>query len=87
MAINHTNLRLKVKTDGSVRLAYNSGKRKIVSNTPDGSLDFGSGTKKAVIPKKKVIAARNLKDWTKFTTQNNEKQKKEKFLTRQFVLP
>jgi hypothetical protein len=30
---------------------------------------FDSGTKKAVMPKKKVIPARNLKDWTKFTTQ------------------
>ena len=28
-----------------------------------------SGTKKAVMPKKNVIAARNLKDLTKFTTQ------------------
>jgi hypothetical protein len=26
--------------------------------------------------KKKVIAARNLKDWTKITTQNYEKQKR-----------
>ncbi len=30
---------------------------------------FVSGTKKAVMPKKNVIAARNLKDLTKFTTQ------------------
>ena len=36
-------------------------------------LDFGSGTKEVVIPKKKVIGARNLKDWTKFTTQINVK--------------
>ena len=32
--------------------------------------------KKAVMPKKKVIAARNLEDWTKFTTQINETTKK-----------
>ena len=32
-------------------------------------LDFGSGTKEAVIPKKKVIDVRNLKNWTKFTTK------------------
>jgi hypothetical protein len=35
----------------------------------------GSGTKMSVIPKKKVIAAGNLKDWTKFTTQINDKKK------------
>jgi hypothetical protein len=32
--------------------------------------------KKAVMPPKKVIASPNLKYWTKFTTQNNEKQKR-----------
>ena len=42
-------------------------------------------TKKAVMPKKKVIAARNLKDWTKFTTQINETTNKNAvFLTQQF---
>jgi hypothetical protein len=38
------------------------------------ALDYGSGTKRAVMPKKKVIAARNLKDWPslplKSTTKN-----------------
>jgi len=28
------------------------------------------------MPKKKVFVARNLKAWTKFTTQNNEEQKR-----------
>jgi hypothetical protein len=32
-----------------------------------------NGTKKTVMPKKKVIAAQNLQDWTKLNTQNNEK--------------
>jgi hypothetical protein len=43
--------------------------------------------KKTVMSKKSVISVRNLKDWTKFTTQNNENEKKEKsiFLSRQFV--
>ena len=34
----------------------------------------GRGTKEAVLPKKKVVAARKLKDWTKFTTQIKRKQ-------------
>jgi len=38
------------------------------------SRDFDSGTKREVMSKKKVIAALNLKDWTKFTTQNNESE-------------
>ena len=37
--------------------------------------------------KEKVIVARNLKDWTKFTTQINEKQKQfHFFLTRHFCV-
>jgi hypothetical protein len=45
---------------------YSSGKHKIVSGRSNERLDFGSGTKETVMPKKKVIDARNLKDWTKF---------------------
>ena len=37
-----------------------------------------TGTKKTVMPKKKVIAAQNLQDWTKLNTQNNEKHLKKK---------
>jgi hypothetical protein len=52
-------------------------KHKIVSNNPNGVLDFCSGTKrKPVMSEKKVIASRTLKDWTTFTTQNNQKQKR-----------
>ncbi len=45
------------------------------------------------IPKKKVIAARNLEDWTKFTSQNNDKTniffEQNKFFFKRdiFVLP
>jgi hypothetical protein len=38
------------------------------------------------MPEKKVIAARNLIDWTKLTTRNNENQtRKSSFLTRHFL--
>jgi hypothetical protein len=46
-----------------------TGKHKIVSNAPFGSLDFCPGTKMAVMPKKQVFAARKHRDWTKFTTE------------------
>jgi hypothetical protein len=60
--------------------AGDSGKHKIVSNGSYDLLVFHSGTKKTVIPKKKVFAARNLKDCTKFTTQNKKaKKRKSKF--------
>jgi len=63
----------------------NSGKHKIVPSCSNERLDFGSGTKEAVMPKKKFIAPRNLKDWTKFTTHINEKTKTiAVFLTRHF---
>jgi len=39
--------------------SVSSGKHKIVSSRSNERLDLGSGTK-AVMPKKKVIAARNL---------------------------
>ena len=69
------------------RLCDRSGKHKIISNAPNGALDFCwccyamdlLCTKKAVMPKKKDIAARNLKDWTKFTTQINNTTKKRQF--------
>jgi hypothetical protein len=65
------------------RLCDRSGKHKIISNAPYGAWDFC--TKKAVMPKKKVIAARNLKDWTKFTSQiNRTTNKNTDFLTQQF---
>jgi hypothetical protein len=38
--------------------------------------------KKAVMPKKKVIAARNLKIWTRFTTKIKEKQMKIRIIYR-----
>jgi len=38
----------------------------IVSSGSFDVLDYGSGTKRVVIPKKKVITTRNLEDWTKF---------------------
>jgi hypothetical protein len=57
-----------------------SGKHKIVYSGPYDLLDFHSGTKKTVMPKKKVFAVRNLKDCTKFTPQNKkEKKRKSKF--------
>ena len=38
--------------------------------------------------KTEVIAARNLKDWTKFTTQNNKGKKENHVFNRDnFVLP
>jgi hypothetical protein len=55
------------------------GSIKIVSNAPSSALDFRYCTKKAVMPRKKDIAARNLTDWTKFTTQINETTKKSSF--------
>jgi hypothetical protein len=52
----------------SILTVQGSGKHKIVSGCSENErLDFGSGTKGAVIPKKEVITVRNLKDWTKFT--------------------
>jgi len=42
---------------------------------------------KGIMPKKKVIAARNLgvlKDWTKFTIQNNENKKRKTSFTANF---
>lgn len=36
------------------------------------------------MPKKKVIAERNLEHWTKFTTQIKDKKQIPVFLTRQF---
>jgi hypothetical protein len=44
-----------------------------------GAWDFCSGTKKAEMLEKKFIASRNLKDWTKFTTQINDTTKKRQF--------
>jgi hypothetical protein len=58
-----------------------------VSSRANERLDFGSGTKEAVMPNKKVIAPRNLKDWTKFTTQSMRKQNQLKFFCDIFVLP
>ena len=62
-----------------------SGTHKIVSSGPwvAGILFW---YKKTVIPKKnKLLLHGTLKDWTKFTTRNNEKQKrKSSFLSRQF---
>ena len=43
-----------------------SGKHKIVSCRSYDRQDLCSGTTKTVMPKTKFIAARNLKDWTKF---------------------
>ena len=43
------------------------------SSLSNEQLDFGSDTKESVMSKKKVIVPRHLKDWTKFTTQINEK--------------
>jgi len=64
-----------------------SEKHTIVSNAPNGVFEFCFSTRKVVMPKKKVIASRNLKDWTKFTTQINETTRK-KFLKRNnFELP
>jgi hypothetical protein len=45
---------------------------------------FGSGKQKAVMQNEKVIASRNLKDWTNFTTQIKDKTKNKVFLTRHF---
>jgi hypothetical protein len=51
----------------------------MVKKKNHGAWDFCSGTKKAAMLKKKVIAERNLKDWTKFTTQINDTAKKRQF--------
>jgi hypothetical protein len=49
--------------------------QKGVSRRSIERLEKSSGTKEAVMPKKKVIPARNLQDWTKCTTQIIEKTK------------
>ena len=60
----------------------NSGKHKIVSRPSYDGLDFGSVIQEVSNAKKKVIAEQNLKDWTKFTTQINDKKQIPVFLTR-----
>jgi hypothetical protein len=69
--------------------AGDSGKHKIVSNGSYDLLVFHSGTKKTVIPKKKVFAARNLKDCLpSLPLKTGEAKKKYKFFYRDnFVLP
>jgi hypothetical protein len=54
-----------------------------------GASDFHSGTKKPVMPKKKVFVARNLKDSYQIYHSDHQKQKrKSKFLYRDnFVIP
>ena len=52
------------------------GKHKIVSRGSHDPPEFLFWYKKSVMSKKKFIAARNLKDWTKFTTPNHENEKK-----------
>jgi hypothetical protein len=62
-----------------------SGKHKIVSNGSYDPLEICCGTKKVVMPKKKVYAARNVKDCTKFTTRIKDKTKHSSvFLPRHF---
>jgi hypothetical protein len=45
----------------NVSIRQHLGKHKIVCSVPYRQLDFALGKKKAVMPKKKVTAARNLK--------------------------
>ena len=65
---------------------YYSGNHKIVSRGPNGPRDFHSGTKKPVMPKKKVFVARNLKDCLPNLPLRPGKAKKKIkfFLSRQF---
>jgi len=69
------------------KISFNeySGKLKIVSRDPWAS-DFHSGTKKQIMPKKKKIVARNLKDLLPNLTLRTGKAKKKikVFLSRQF---
>ena len=47
----------------------------ITKLSPEDPRDFDSFTKKAVMPKKKVITARNLKDWNQFLLKRKRKKK------------
>ena len=52
---------------------------KISENTTARCVDLGSGTKKTVMSKKKVMVVRNLKDWTNLPSQINDSPKKKSF--------
>ena len=69
--------------------AGDSGKHKIVSNGSYDLLVFHSGTKKTVIPKKKVFVGRDLKDdYQVYHSKQESKKKKIKVFYRDnFMLP
>jgi hypothetical protein len=73
------------QTRPSVCVFQGSTKLSPVNHLVDGILVLVQQGSNA---KREVIAARKLKDWTKFTTQNNQKQKrKSRFYRDNFVLP